>query len=404
MARDRVAIESFELGALLEDLGMGGHRLSVDQTSVASLKQLIGYGLTPTLCQACNITDEEKDKLTEWIDNGGDSVASSAVRCFVCKCSEETIKKRGRRPDGTPAEGERTVGGLIDFIDERPYRTTEGPKCRSCIVSPVGDGRNHLICGGCGFSETLSQICMLGTFYDRWSPKPTGDIRCPTCRDEIAAGRRHESRFRMPVVRSAPSPDISDSEDDLDMSDSDEEDLSLIPSGVWLEGDDSFEDEIYLSDSVEDGGLADLGEQDNNGENVALEEALGRTEVEMFGPMGPGRHGDHIDRIECLETHCGIVVLDAQNDRLMERLRAVVNILGIDVPGIYSLGDEEDPYDGELDLEEETEDNNEETAMSVKKTVQEMGELLFDIKDKISEGEYLKLMDGLQSITNEMNQ
>ena len=174
--------------------------------------------------------------------------------------------------------------------------------------------------------------------------------------------------------------------------------------GAHWQGDDSFEDEIYLSDSVEDGGLADLEEQDNNGENVALEEALGRTEVEMFGPMGPGRHGDHIDRIEWLETNCGIVVLDAQNDRLMERLRAVVNILGIDVPGIYSLGDEEDPYGGELDLEEETEDNNEETAMRVKKTVQEMGELLFDIKDKISEGEYLKLMDGLQSITNEMNQ
>jgi len=61
-------------------------------------------------------------------------------------------------------------------------------------------------------------------------------------------------------------------------------------------------------------------------------------------------------------------------------------------------------YEGELEPGEEEEDNNEETAMSVKKTVQEMGELLFDIKDKISEGEYLKLMDGLQSITNEMNQ
>jgi hypothetical protein len=60
-------------------------------------------------------------------------------------------------------------------------------------------------------------------------------------------------------------------------------------------------------------------------------------------------------------------------------------------------------YEGELEPGEEEEDNNEETAMSVKKTVQEMGELLFDIRDKISEGEYLKLMDGLQSITNEMN-
>ena len=61
-------------------------------------------------------------------------------------------------------------------------------------------------------------------------------------------------------------------------------------------------------------------------------------------------------------------------------------------------------YEGELEPGEEEEDNTEEKALRVKKTVQEMGELLFDIKDKISEGEYLKLMDGLQSITNEMNQ
>ena len=61
-------------------------------------------------------------------------------------------------------------------------------------------------------------------------------------------------------------------------------------------------------------------------------------------------------------------------------------------------------YEGELEPGEEEEDNTEEKVLRVKKTVQEMGELLFDIKDKISEGEYLKLMDGLQSITNEMNQ
>ena len=72
----------------------------------------------------------------------------------------------------------------------------------------------------------------------------------------------------------------------------------------------------------------------------------------------------------------------------------------------YSLIAEEwaETYEGELEPGEEEEDNTEEKALRVKKTVQEMGELLFDIKDKISEGEYLKLMDGLQSITNEMNQ
>ena len=70
------------------------------------------------------------------------------------------------------------------------------------------------------------------------------------------------------------------------------------------------------------------------------------------------------------------------------------------------LGDHDEwgeTYVGELELAEENEENDEEVALRVKNTVQEMGEVLFDIKDKITEGEYLKLMDGLQSITNEMN-
>jgi hypothetical protein len=71
-----------------------------------------------------------------------------------------------------------------------------------------------------------------------------------------------------------------------------------------------------------------------------------------------------------------------------------------------------DTYDGELELVDEDEDEDEdgdgegedeEKPHRVKKTVQEMGGILFDIKDKITEGEYLQLMNGLQSITNEMN-
>jgi hypothetical protein len=60
-------------------------------------------------------------------------------------------------------------------------------------------------------------------------------------------------------------------------------------------------------------------------------------------------------------------------------------------------------YNDELDLAEDEEDNTEEKALRVKATVQEIGEIMFDIKDKITEGEYLKIMDGLQSITNIMN-
>ena len=75
-------------------------------------------------------------------------------------------------------------------------------------------------------------------------------------------------------------------------------------------------------------------------------------------------------------------------------------------PDDDSLSDsgEEDTYEGELDLEEDTEENNEEKAMRVKEIVQEMGEIIFDVRDKMAEGVYLKLMNGLQNVTNEMNQ
>jgi len=70
------------------------------------------------------------------------------------------------------------------------------------------------------------------------------------------------------------------------------------------------------------------------------------------------------------------------------------------------IGDQEEleeTYVGELELAEENEENGEERSVRVKKTVQAMGEILFDIREKINEGEYLELMNGLQSITNEMN-
>jgi hypothetical protein len=65
--------------------------------------------------------------------------------------------------------------------------------------------------------------------------------------------------------------------------------------------------------------------------------------------------------------------------------------------------DDEDPYAGELEIAEETEDNSGEQAVRIKETVQNIGEVMFDIKGKLTEGEYLQIMNGLQSITNEMN-
>jgi hypothetical protein len=61
--------------------------------------------------------------------------------------------------------------------------------------------------------------------------------------------------------------------------------------------------------------------------------------------------------------------------------------------------DEEDEED-----EEEEEEEEEDESVPVKTIVEEMGELLFDIREKISDGEYLQLMNGLQKISNIVNQ
>lgn len=61
-----------------------------------------------------------------------------------------------------------------------------------------------------------------------------------------------------------------------------------------------------------------------------------------------------------------------------------------------------DIYDGEFENGDMPE-NNTEKVKKVKETIQEMGELVFDIQSKLTEGEYLKMMDLLQSVTNGVN-
>lgn len=52
---------------------------------------------------------------------------------------------------------------------------------------------------------------------------------------------------------------------------------------------------------------------------------------------------------------------------------------------------------------EELPENNSEKAKKIKKTIGEMGEVLYDLKEKFSEGEYLKMMNLLQMVTNDVN-
>tara|TARA_Y100001970_G_C14102649_1_gene786364 strand:- start:804 stop:1271 length:468 start_codon:yes stop_codon:yes gene_type:complete len=64
--------------------------------------------------------------------------------------------------------------------------------------------------------------------------------------------------------------------------------------------------------------------------------------------------------------------------------------------------DEEEVYEGEYENEDPIE-NNTEIAKEIKGSISEIGEQLFDIQEKLTEGEYLKLMDLLQKVTNDVN-
>ncbi len=59
-------------------------------------------------------------------------------------------------------------------------------------------------------------------------------------------------------------------------------------------------------------------------------------------------------------------------------------------------------YEGEYENEDPPE-NNAELAVEIKGSIAEIGENLFDVKEKLTEGEYLKMMDLLQKVTNDVN-
>jgi len=69
---------------------------------------------------------------------------------------------------------------------------------------------------------------------------------------------------------------------------------------------------------------------------------------------------------------------------------------------IYEDEDYDETYMGEYENVDARE-NNTEIAKGIKESISEIGASLFDIQGKVSEGEYLKLMDLLQKVTNDVN-
>tara|TARA_Y100000817_G_scaffold289403_1_gene259364 strand:- start:422 stop:790 length:369 start_codon:yes stop_codon:yes gene_type:complete len=64
--------------------------------------------------------------------------------------------------------------------------------------------------------------------------------------------------------------------------------------------------------------------------------------------------------------------------------------------------EEEDYYEEEYENDELPEDNTEK-AQAIKDAVKAVGEQVFDIQDQLKEGDYLKLMNLLQQVTNKVN-
>tara|TARA_Y100000817_G_scaffold55900_1_gene41233 strand:- start:1670 stop:2779 length:1110 start_codon:yes stop_codon:yes gene_type:complete len=66
--------------------------------------------------------------------------------------------------------------------------------------------------------------------------------------------------------------------------------------------------------------------------------------------------------------------------------------------------EEDGTYIGEYENEDWQPENNTEKVKEIKDSVKDIGEIVFDIREKISEGEYVKLMDSLQGLTNRVNE
>lgn len=121
-----------------------------------------------------------------------------------------------------------------------------------------------------------------------------------------------------------------------------------------------------------------------------------------FIDMGPAMRGDGSRRTMCIQCFSEI-----------ERIgtRRICGACGgdyeVDHPCDcaflwYMDRDGDQTYIDEYENEELPENNTEKVRV-VKDSVKEMGEFVYDLQEKLSEGEYLKLMDQLQKITNSVN-
>ena len=130
--------------------------------------------------------------------------------------------------------------------------------------------------------------------------------------------------------------------------------------------------------------------------NCAISEKMGRRYgISMISAGGSPE--------EYICSVCDDIYPDAREENYHhndEEIEGWVQLL--DGTWVMDGRNEANVYEGEYENEDPPE-NNSEIAGEIKKTISEIGENLFNIQEKIKEGDYLVLMNLLQKVTNDVN-
>jgi len=403
--------------------------------SIGDLRQMLAFGVSVGDClpEQIGLLDEDKEVLLEWYRGGRNSIASTAAGPAEEDSSEE-------EDEVSEEEEQMTREASTDQIP--PVRLLEklsADPIESEVLDVLWEMVETVVTNGPLVEVVLVRTPFMGDYLEAWYvwDKETNELS--DCDDGTIMGKMvtDDDGEWVPVDLTGERLDVEEEFGDLDWfaSSSEEEeshscDRCHHPEHVIISRGFGWED--YLSHPLADGEelicqscavAGNLNPSENYycvdcGYSEALCKQFHGEQLGQFYLEGQTRPEYQDENTRCQGCRARVERYEREDreeqvavtraERLADDSHDRVNRV------LFPENDEEEvlsgdidewgeTYVGELELAEENEDNDEEVALRVKNTVQEMGEVLFDIMGDISEGTYLKLMDGLQSITNEMN-
>lgn len=284
----------------------------------------------------------------------------------VASCVNNLIKEVEDR-DLVTGENENSISVLHQ---SREYRVNE-------IVKDTVDSIVSVV------SDTPTQEAMFPGAYLYWDGEKfehSIDCECVYCSPNTLSPRRGEwtEQDQEDLESVLSTPPVINSEEPTNVRRrlfDDEE--TLIDESV-LEDRQCEKCGIYESDAIE-----------NN------------PECPDFIDMGFAMRGDGSRRTMCIQCFSEMELIETR--RICGRCGGEYDESEPCECGLWFLDRDGDiTYIDEYENEELPENNTEKVRM-VKDSVKEMGEFVYDLQEKLSEGEYLKLMDQLQKITNSVN-